>query len=103
MNSDRLTPVGIALLDEVIAALEQFPNVPIEIAGHTDNQGDPVENLDLSKRRAQAALDYLLDNGQDPARFVVEGYGEDQPVASNDTAEGRARNRRIEFKALLEE
>ncbi len=103
LNSDRLTPVGIALLDEVIAALEQFPNVPIEIAGHTDNQGDPVENLDLSKRRAQAALDYLLDNGQDPARFVVEGYGEDQPVASNDTAEGRARNRRIEFKALLEE
>ncbi len=63
----------------------------------------PVENLDLSLRRAQAAFDYLIDRGQDPERFEVKGYGEDVPLVSNDTAEGRARNRRIEFKALLEE
>jgi OOP family OmpA-OmpF porin len=102
LNSDQLTPVGTALLDEILAALEQFPNVPIEIAGHTDNQGEDAANLDLSERRAQAALDYFVSNGQDPARFVVQGYGEEVPVASNDTADGRARNRRIEFKALEE-
>jgi OOP family OmpA-OmpF porin len=102
LNSDQLTPVGRDLLDEILAALEQFPNVPIEIAGHTDNQGDAAANLDLSERRAQAAFDYFVANGQDPARFVVQGYGEEIQVASNDTAEGRARNRRIEFKALEE-
>ncbi|MCP3996919.1 MAG: OmpA family protein [bacterium] len=102
LNSDVLTSVGVALLDEIVDALVQVPNVPIEIAGHTDSQGNSLENLDLSERRAQAALDYLIAAGQDPERFVVKGYGEDVPVASNDTAEGRARNRRIEFKALEE-
>ena len=102
LNSDVLTPVGANLLDEIVVALEKFPFVPIEISGHTDSQGDELENLDLSERRAQTALDYLVANGQDPERFVVVGYGEQVPVASNDTADGRARNRRIEFKALEE-
>ena len=102
LNSDVLTPVGTALLDEILLALQRFPAVPIEIAGHTDNQGDPEENLDLSRRRAQSAFDYLVARGQDADRFVVVGYGEDVPIASNDTADGRARNRRIEFKALGE-
>jgi OOP family OmpA-OmpF porin len=102
LNSDVLTPVGVALLDEILAALEQVPDVPIEISGHTDSQGDALENMDLSERRAQAALDYFIAKGQDAERFVVRGYGEDVPVASNDTADGRARNRRIEFKALEE-
>lgn len=102
LNSDVLTPVGTALLDEVLAALVTFPAVPIEIAGHTDNQGTPEENMDLSERRARTAFDYLVIGGQDPERFVVVGYGEDEPVASNDTSDGRARNRRIEFKALGE-
>jgi len=102
LNSDVLTPIGVALLDEILAALEQVPDVPIEISGHTDSQGDALENMDLSERRAEAAFDYFIANGQDPERFVVRGYGEDVPVASNDTAEGRARNRRIEFKALEE-
>ena len=102
LNSDVLTPVGIALLDEILAALEQFPNVPIEIAGHTDSQGDETANLDLSERRAQTALEYLVGKGQDRERFVVVGYGEEFPVASNTTEDGRARNRRIEFKALGE-
>ena len=101
-DSDVLTPVGTQLLDEIVAALETVPDVPIEIAGHTDNQGSPEENLDLSERRAQAALDYFIAAGQDPSRFVIKGYGEDVPIASNDTADGRARNRRIEFKALEE-
>ena len=102
VNSDVLTPVGRALLDEILEALDKFPAVPIEIAGHTDNQGEPVENLGLSERRAQRAFDYIVVRGQDPARFIVVGYGEHVPIASNDTSEGRARNRRIEFKALEE-
>ncbi len=102
LNSDVLTSIGVSLLDEIIEALEQFPFVPIEIGGHTDSQGDATENFDLSERRAQTAFDYLVASGQDPERFVVEGYGEDIPIASNDTADGRARNRRIEFKALEE-
>ncbi|MGA9596877.1 MAG: OmpA family protein [Acidimicrobiia bacterium] len=102
LNSDRLTPAGVDLLNEILDALEQFPNVPIEIDGYTDNQGDEAANQDLSERRAQAAFDYFTAKGQDPTRFVVQGFGEQFPVASNDTEEGRARNRRIEFKALEE-
>ncbi len=102
LNSDVLTPKGIALLDEILVALEKFPNVPIEISGHADSQGDAAANLDLSKRRAQTVLDYLVAHGEDTNRFAVVGYGETRPIADNSTAEGRARNRRIEFKALEE-
>ncbi len=100
LASDVLTPVGIELLDEIIVALQQFPLVPIEIAGHADAQGDAALNMELSIRRAQAVLTYLVDKGMDPTRFEVVGYGETQPIADNSTAEGRERNRRIEFKAL---
>jgi OOP family OmpA-OmpF porin len=100
VNSDQLTPVGQALLDEILAALLQFPDVPVEIAGHADASGSPDFNLDLSQRRAEAVLEYLAVRGEDEGRFVVIGYGEERPIADNDTAEGRARNRRIEFIAL---
>ncbi|GBE24156.1 outer membrane porin F precursor [bacterium BMS3Bbin02] len=100
LASDVLTPLGIELLDEIIVALEQFPLVPIEIAGHADSQGDAAVNMELSIRRAQAVLTYLVDKGMDPTRFEVVGYGETRPIADNSTAEGRERNRRIEFKAL---
>ena len=73
------------------------------IAGHTDDRGSADANQLLSEQRANAVLEYLIQRGQDPARFDTIGYGETQPIASNDTAEGRARNRRIEFTALLEE
>ncbi|VAW01689.1 hypothetical protein MNBD_ACTINO02-134 [hydrothermal vent metagenome] len=99
-GSDVLTPIGVDLLNEIITALEQFPLVPIEIAGHADSQGAADVNMDLSIRRAQAVLAYLVANGMDPTRFEVVGYGETQPIADNSTAEGRERNRRIEFKAL---
>jgi outer membrane protein OmpA-like peptidoglycan-associated protein len=104
IDSFALTPKGRSLLDEVLAALDGAPDdIRIQIAGHTDNNGSDAENLLLSQRRAQAVLDYLVANGQDPERFETIGYGETQPVASNDTEEGRARNRRIEFTALFEE
>ena len=102
LNSDQLTDVGRALLDEILVALRQFPDVPIEIAGHADALGTPEFNLDLSERRAGAVLAYLVVNGEGVDRYVVIGYGESQPIADNDTPEGRARNRRIEFIALDE-
>ena len=102
-DSAVITPVGEALLDEVLDALRQFPLVPIEIGGHTDNVGSPESNLELSRERAEAVLAYLVARGEDPERFVVVGYGEEQPVASNDSEQGRARNRRIAFVAIFEE
>jgi OOP family OmpA-OmpF porin len=102
-NSAVLTEEGRELLDEIVAALKQVPLVPVEIAGHTDDIGSPESNLVLSRERAEAVLAYLTAAGEDPKRFVVIGYGESQPIADNATEEGRARNRRIQFVALLEE
>ena len=102
IKSDIITSRGTALLDEISVALGEFPDVPIEIAGHADAQGEAAANMDLSERRARAVFDYLVAKGANPVRFVVVGYGETRPIADNDTAEGRARNRRIEFIALEE-
>jgi outer membrane protein OmpA-like peptidoglycan-associated protein len=101
-DSDVITPVGQALLDEILQALHRFPDISIEITGHTDDQGPPDYNLDLSRRRAEAVLAYMVAKGEPPERFVVIGYGETRPLVENTSAENRARNRRIEFEALLE-
>jgi outer membrane protein OmpA-like peptidoglycan-associated protein len=97
-----ITAEGRRLLDEVLDALRKFPDVPVEIGGHTDDVGSEESNLLLSRLRAAAVLSYLIDNGESASRFVVIGYGESLPVADNSTAQGRARNRRIEFTALSE-
>ena len=103
-KSFDLTEKGTALLDEVIAALENAPEeIRVTISGHTDDRGSDAANQLLSEQRAQAVLDYLVSNGQDPERFETIGYGESLPVDTNATAEGRARNRRIEFTALFED
>mgnify|MGYP001811940499 CR=1 FL=1 len=98
--SDQLTPAGIGLLDELLVPLVEFSAVPIEIAGHADSQGSADRNLELSRRRAQAVLDYFVSQGEDPERFVAVGYGDSRPIADNSTEEGRQKNRRIEFIAL---
>jgi OOP family OmpA-OmpF porin len=102
LNSDRLTGRGERLLDEILEALRIWPDVPVEIAGHADAQGADDLNLELSQRRADAVLAYLVEKGEDPERFQVIGYGETRPIADNATEEGRARNRRIEFVALID-
>lgn len=102
VKSYDLTDEGTALLDEILVALDLVPNVRVEIAGYTDSQGSDEANQILSEQRAQAVLDYLATNGAIRDRFDIIGYGEAQPIADNNTAEGRARNRRIEFTALLE-
>ncbi len=76
--------------------LRDYPEVTIEVDGHTDSRGDADYNMKLSQRRAENAKNYLINNyGIDPARITAKGFGETQPVASNDTDEGRQRNRRV--------
>ncbi len=101
-QSFDLTEEGESLLDEILAALAQAPEIRVRIEGHTDSRGSTDANQQLSEDRANAVLAYLLAKGELAGRFDVVGYGEAQPTASNDTNEGRARNRRIEFVALEE-
>jgi OOP family OmpA-OmpF porin len=99
-KSFELTPTGIALLDEILVALRKAPEVRIRITGHTDSRGSAEENQQLSEDRADVVLVYLVKSGQSRDRFEVIGYGEDNPADTNDTPQGRAHNRRIEFIAL---
>jgi OOP family OmpA-OmpF porin len=83
-------------LKEVADFLITYANTSAVIEGHTDNVGEADYNKDLSQRRAESVRDYLIDNfGIDPNRLTARGYGEEKPVASNDTARGRAQNRRV--------
>ncbi len=72
----------------------------LEIAGYTDNTGDAALNLALSQKRAESVREALIKYGADPDMLVAKGYGEADPIASNDTAEGRLKNRRIEYHVV---
>lgn len=87
-------------LDEVVTFMNKFPSVKFEVRGHTDNQGDDAMNQTLSENRAKSVVDYLTGKGIDGSRLTSEGFGETMPVDSNDTEEGRQRNRRVEFKLM---
>ena len=95
-----LKPESYPSLDRVVKFMQDNPDIKVEIAGHTDNIGSDAVNLKLSRARAAAVVDYLVSKGINPSRLVAKGYGESQPVTSNDTDEGRAQNRRVEFKIL---
>jgi outer membrane protein OmpA-like peptidoglycan-associated protein len=92
-----LLPESYNELDELLKILNDNPDMVIEINGHTDNVGNDESNLNLSQKRAAAVVSYLLDKGIMSARLASAGFGETQPVAPNDTDEGRALNRRVEF------
>src|SRR5437764_9699661 len=85
------------LLDRLIETAMRCPTVNIEIAGHTDTDGEEAVNQTLSEKRAQAVTDYLVKAGLPANRFLPVGYGSTQPIAGNDTDEGKAQNRRIDF------
>lgn len=95
-----LMPESHDELDQVYRFLENNPGVRLEISGHTDNTGSLRINQRLSRDRAGAVVKYLVDRGLAEERLISEGYADSQPVASNDTAEGRSQNRRVEFKVL---
>ena len=85
------------LLDRLIETAMRCPTADVELAGHTDADGEDAFNQALSEKRAQAVMDYLVRAGLPANRFTAIGYGSSQPVASNDTDEGKAQNRRIDF------
>jgi OOP family OmpA-OmpF porin len=89
------------LLNDVAQVMKEHPEVAkIRIEGHTDSDGTNKYNKDLSNRRAKAVMEYILKAGVDESRMVSEGFGEDRPIASNDTDEGKAQNRRVEFNII---
>jgi OOP family OmpA-OmpF porin len=100
LNSAQLTSGAMATLRSVAEALKGEANLRAEIAGHTDSSGADEYNLRLSQQRADAVLVYLASQGIDRSRLLARGYGEGQPVASNDSVDGRDRNRRVEFRVL---
>jgi outer membrane protein OmpA-like peptidoglycan-associated protein len=101
-NKAIIRPDSFGLLGQIARVINDHPDIRrIRIEGHTDNIGSAKFNLDLSRRRAQAVLDYLVSQGKvDSARLEREGYGFDRPIGANDTEEGRALNRRVEFMIL---
>jgi outer membrane protein OmpA-like peptidoglycan-associated protein len=99
-GSARILDDSEPTLQQALAVLQGSPDVRVEVAGHTDDQGREATNMRLSRERAQAVHDWLVEHGIDAARLTVRGYGPREPIAPNDTAEGRARNRRIEFRRI---
>jgi OOP family OmpA-OmpF porin len=99
-NSDKIRPSSTKTLDKAVKVLIDNPDIRIKLSGHTDNQGERELNIDLSKRRAEAVKQYLSDKGVDAGRMETEGHGPDKPIDSNDTKDGRANNRRIEFEII---
>jgi len=87
-------------LNTAAQTLIDNPGLVVEVAGHTDSDGDEVYNLKLSQRRAEAVRFYLLEAGVNAEQVTARGYGEYKPVADNLTAEGRAANRRVELRVL---
>lgn len=95
--SSGLTEASMPLLDALAGILLRYPEVHLEIAGHTDSRGIEDLNLRLSQARAEAVRSYLIKRGISPSRLVAIGFGASRPIALNDTEEGRFMNRRIEF------
>lgn len=93
-------PRAVLQLNELLAFLQEHPTLQIEIRGHTDEMGTPQYNQDLSMRRAGAVAWFLKKRGIDPARLSTVGFGATKPIESNDTAAGRAKNRRVEIKVI---
>lgn len=102
-GSARLRPEFEAPLDQVAASLNQFPDTHIQVVGHTDSTGGIALNQQLSVNRANAVALYLGERGVAPARMQTAGMGPSQPIASNDTAAGRAQNRRVEIKIIADQ
>jgi outer membrane protein OmpA-like peptidoglycan-associated protein len=99
-NSATLQEESFPRLDRVVEYMRYKPNARIRVSGHTDNVGNARRNRTLSQARAESVREYLVDHGVDAARVEAVGYGDEQPVATNDTEEGRAQNRRIEATEL---
>lgn len=99
-NKAVLLPEATAILDRVAESLAAWPEVRVQVGGHTDSRGSRAHNQKLSEARAQAVRQYLVDKGIDAARLTAKGFGLTKPIADNKTEEGRAQNRRVELTKL---
>lgn len=99
--SAQLDAASNALLDNLFDIVRRCPGMIIEVGGHTDSDGSDATNLALSERRAAAVIEYLATKGIEPERMVARGYGEALPILPNTSSENKARNRRIEFQAIV--
>jgi OOP family OmpA-OmpF porin len=96
----RIGPASFSILEKIVDIMNRYPSIRLEIAAHTDNMGSFEYNMNLSQKRAQSMVDYLVTRGIDAARLEGKGYGESRPIAPNNTEEGRMINRRVEFIIL---
>ncbi|CAI8958796.1 OmpA family protein [Methylocaldum szegediense] len=96
-NSDQISPQAASALTQVATTLNQFPETLLTVVGHTDSDGSDAYNMDLSRRRANAVSEFLMAQGVSGSRLQTIGMGKSQPIASNSTEEGKARNRRVEL------
>lgn len=96
-DKDRLLPESVVILDKAVEVLKAYPDIRVEVGGHTDSVGTDAYNMGLSDRRAKVVYDYLTANGIASDRLGPNGYGESKPIDTNNTSEGRAKNRRTEL------
>jgi OOP family OmpA-OmpF porin len=97
-DKTAVKPDGTKILDRLIAFLKENSDKKVDLEGHTDSVGTDRYNQTLSERRAAAVKEYLTKRGVDTSRITTKGFGESKPIADNKTAEGRAKNRRVEIK-----
>ena len=100
VGSSTLKPAFRDTLDKVAQSLIEYPNSLVDVYGHTDSTGSDSFNQNLSENRARTVMNYLISRGVPAARLRSQGFGETMPVASNNTADGRTRNRRVEIKIV---
>ena len=101
-DKSDIKPASFPHLDHIVEVLARYPDLDLEISGHVDSSLDGVvlRRRQPSRRRAEAVRDYLVRGGIEPQRLIAKGYGPDMPIASNESAEGRAQNRRVELRVL---
>jgi outer membrane protein OmpA-like peptidoglycan-associated protein len=99
-DKSNLKEESFSELKRIVKLMGERQTMRVEIAGHTDATGPEAYNMALSERRAKAVVQYLVGQGVDKARIEVTFFGETQPIESNDTSEGRSKNRRVEFKII---
>ncbi|NJN64879.1 MAG: OmpA family protein [Acidobacteria bacterium] len=99
-NSANLKAESHAILDRVAKSLNDWPQIRVEIAGHTDSVGSDTYNRTLSQRRADSVKKHLVEKGVAAERLTTKGYGEAEPIADNGNDAGRAKNRRVELRRL---
>lgn len=99
-NQAKLMKSSFATLDSLLKFMNEHPDIKVEVSGHTDNEGDHESNIKLSEARAKSVIDYLKNKGLDVIRLEHKGFGETQPLMTNDTEEGRRLNRRVEIRII---